>query len=73
MNLKPELLETFTALGVTEDELATLSNRMMSSISSLQAQLTALSTQIETLTAQRNEVITEMSRVNITIQKLVSA
>ena len=72
MNLKPELLSVFATLGVTEEELATLSNRMLSSMSNLQAQLTALTAQIDTLTAQRQEVIQEMARVNTTIKKLVS-
>jgi hypothetical protein len=55
MNLKPELLTTLTALGITEAELPVLYDRMMSLITDLQAQVTALSSQIESLETQKAE------------------
>ncbi len=42
MNLKPELLATLTTLGITGTELDTLKARMMFTVTSLEAQASAL-------------------------------
>lgn len=55
MNLKPELLATLTNLGITEAEIPVLFDRMMSLVTSLEATIVALNTQIDSLTAQRAE------------------
>ena len=56
MNLKPELLTTLTSLGITEAELPVLYDRMMSLVTNLQANINALSAQIDTLSTQRAEL-----------------
>ncbi len=71
MNLKPELLSTMAQLGVTEAELDLLRGRMLSAVTSLQAQLNALDAQIATLNAQRDVVVGELSQADVTISKLV--
>jgi hypothetical protein len=71
MNLKPELLATMTALGVTEPELDTLRARMLFSVTSLEAQVNALDAQIATLTAQRDTVRQELEAALVTAAKLV--
>ena len=71
MNLKPELLATMFALGVTETELDTLKARMLFSVTSLQAQVNALDAQIATLTAQRDAVRQELAAALVTASKLV--
>lgn len=70
MNLKPELLTTMDALGVTADELAVLQARMLSAVTGLQAQLSALNSQIGQLTAQRAAVETELQAALVTVGKL---
>lgn len=71
MNLKPELLQVMADLGVTEPELETLRSRMMSAVTGLTAQLNALNSQIETLSAQRDALKEELSKANITVDKLI--
>lgn len=71
MNLRPELLETMSVLGVTEPELDLLRSRMLGAVTGLQAQLTALDAQIATLQAQRDAVVTELKQANFTVGKLV--
>lgn len=71
MNLKPELLATMTALGVTEAELDTLRARMLFSVTSLEAQVNALDAQIATLTAQRDAARQELEAALVTASKLV--
>lgn len=71
MNLRPELLSTMAQLGVTEAELDLLRGRMLSAVTSLQAQLNALDAQIATLNAQRDVLVGELSQANVTISKLV--
>jgi CII-binding regulator of phage lambda lysogenization HflD len=71
MNLKPELQTVLTNLGITPDELNTLESRMMFSVTTLQAQLSALNAQIETLTNQRQSVEQELNAANITVLKLI--
>ena len=56
MNLKPELLATLTNLGITEAEVPILYDRMMSLVTSLEANINALSAQIDTLSTQRAEL-----------------
>ena len=73
MNLRPELLQTLTNLGVTAPELDLLRERMLSSVTSLQAQLTALDAQIGNLQAQRASVDAELTQANYTVGKLISA
>ena len=70
MNLKPELLSTLVSLGVTEPEIAMLGEKMLSSVSGLQATLNALDAQIATLTAQRDEALSELARGLATVKKL---
>lgn len=70
MNLKPELLSTLVALGVTEEELVLLGDRMLSAVTGLQAQLNALNAQIDTLSAQRDAVVAELARGVATVKKL---
>jgi hypothetical protein len=57
MNLKPELLATLTSLGITGTELDTLKARMMFTVTSLEAQVSALNAQIATLETFRAEMI----------------
>ena len=71
MNLKPELLSTMNALGVTAEELETLQARMMFSVTSLEAQVMALDAQIATLTAQRDAARQELAAARVTASKLV--
>ena len=71
MNLKPQLLTTLTNLGITEAELPILSDRMLSLVSSLEAQIDALNAQIATLTAQRDAVRKELVAALVTASKLV--
>lgn len=73
MNLKPELKSVMDALGVTPDELVMLQGRMMSSVTSLQAQITALDAQISTLNGQRSELAAELAAANVTLAKLADA
>lgn len=72
MNLKPALLQTMSDLGITEAELETLKDRLMFSVTGLQAQLNALEAQITTLSAQRDMVNQELSAALVTVSKLVS-
>jgi len=72
MNLKPELLSTMNALGVTAEELETLQARMMFSVTSLEAQVMALDAQISTLTAQRHAARQELEAALVTVSKLVN-
>jgi hypothetical protein len=71
MNLKPQLLTTLTNLGITEAELPILSDRMLSLVSSLEAQIDALNAQISTLTGQRDAVRQELAAALVTASKLV--
>lgn len=71
MNLKPQLLDTMTALGVTEPELDLLRSRMLSAVTGLQAQISALDMQIATLQAQRDAVAAELGRASVTVGKLI--
>ena len=71
MNLKPELLATLTSLGITGTELDTLKARMMFTVTSLEAQVSALNAQIVTLTAQRDAARQELAVALITASKLV--
>lgn len=71
MNLKPELLATMTALGVTAPELDTLKARMLFSVTSLEAQVNALDAQIATLTSQRDAASEELAAALVTASKLV--
>jgi hypothetical protein len=73
MNLKPQLLTTLTNLGITEAELPILSDRMLSLVSSLEAQIDALNAQIATLTAQRDAVRKELVAALVTASKLVDS
>ena len=71
MNLKPELLTTLTSLGITGTELDTLKARMMFTVTSLEAQVSALNAQIATLTAQRDVSRQEFAVALITASELV--
>ncbi|WP_395661070.1 hypothetical protein [Aestuariivirga sp.] len=71
MNLKPELLATLTSLGITGTELDTLKARMMFTVTSLEAQVSALNAQIATLTAQRDVARQELAVALVTASKLV--
>ncbi len=73
MNLKPELLATLTALGITEAELPVLYDRMMSLITDLQAQVTALSSQIESLETQKAEVEQKLIDGQVIAYKLLDS
>lgn len=73
MNLKPELLQTMLNLGVNQEELAMLMDKMMSAVVSRQAAITALDAQIATLTSQREAVFAELQQANVTVGKLVSS
>ena len=71
MNLKPELLATLTSLGITGTELDTLKASMVFTITSLEAQVSALNPQIVTLTAQRDVARQELAAALVTASKLV--
>lgn len=71
MNLKSELLQTLTDLGVTPDELTLLQGRMLSAVSSLQAGIAALDAQISTLQGQRDELTAELNQAGVTVAKLI--
>jgi uncharacterized protein involved in exopolysaccharide biosynthesis len=73
MNLKPELLATLTALGITEAELPVLYDRMMSLITDLQAQVTALSSQIESLETQKAEIEQKLIDGQVIAYKLLDS
>lgn len=73
MNLKPELLDLLTQLGLVPDEVETLRSRMMSAVTALEAQVTALNSQIDQLLAQRDAAQTELAQAYITVGKLVTA
>ena len=71
MNLKPELLSTLTNLGVSEEELVLLRDRMLSSVTSIQAQITALDGQISTLQGQKVEAEGRLAQAQVTLSKLL--
>jgi hypothetical protein len=71
MNLKPELLATLTSLGITEAELPILFDRMMSLVTSREANINALSAQIDTLTAQKAELEIQLASSQIIAAKLL--
>jgi hypothetical protein len=73
MNLKPELLATLTNLGITEAELPVLYDRMMSLITDLQAQVTALSSQIESLETQKAEAEQKLIDGQVIAYKLLDS
>jgi hypothetical protein len=73
MNLKPELLTTLINLGITEAELPVLYDRMMSLITDLQAQVTALSSQIESLETQKAEVEQKLIDGQVIAYKLLDS
>ena len=60
-----------TTLGVTVAELDTLKARMMFSVTSLEAQVMALDTQIATLTAQRDAARQKLAAARVKASKLV--
>ena len=60
-----------TTLGITGTELDTLKARMMFTVTSLEAQVSALNAQIVTLTAQRDVARQELAVALITASKLV--
>lgn len=72
MNLNPDLLKVLIDLGVNEAELVILRGRMLSAVTGLQAELTALDTQIAALSYQRNRVAEELEQANVTVGKLIS-
>lgn len=72
MNLKPELLDVLTALGVTPEEVDLLRERMLSAVTSWQAKVTALDAQIATLEAQRVEALAALDQGLTTVNKLGS-
>jgi len=71
MNLKPELLTTLTNLGITKEELPILYDRMLSLVSSLQAQINSLDAQIATLTSQKAEAEGKLKAGQIIAMKLL--
>lgn len=71
MNLKPELLDTLTKLGITEAELPILYDRMLSLVSSLQAQINSLDAQIVTLSAQKVEAEQKLKAGQVIAAKLL--
>ncbi len=73
MNLKPELLATLTGLGITEAELPVLFDRMMSLVTSLQANINALTAQIDTLSAQKVELETQLAAGQAIAAKLLES
>jgi hypothetical protein len=73
MNLKPELLTTLINLGITEAELPVLYDRMMSLITDLQAQVTALSSQIESLETQKAEAEQKLIDGQVIAYKLLDS
>jgi hypothetical protein len=73
MNLKPELLATLTGLGITEAELPVLYDRMMSLVTSLQANINALTAQIDTLAAQKVELETQLAAGQAIAAKLLES
>jgi chaperonin cofactor prefoldin len=72
MNLKPQLQNVMTELGVTEAELELLRGRMLSAVTSLEAHLNALQAQIATLSVQRDAIEEELTAARVTVSKLVS-
>jgi hypothetical protein len=72
MNLKPELLTTLTNLGITEEELPVLYDRMMSLVTSLQASINAVSAQIDTLTTQKAELEVQLAASQTIAAKLLT-
>jgi hypothetical protein len=73
MNLKPELLITLTNLGITEAELPVLYDRMMSLVTNLQANINALTAQIDTLSAQKVELETQLAAGQAIAAKLLES
>jgi hypothetical protein len=73
MNLKPELLATLTTLGITEAELPILFDRMMSLVTSLEAQINALTAQTDTLLAQKAELQTQLVASQVIAAKLLES
>lgn len=71
MNLKPELLAALAKLGVSPEETAMLGEKMLSAVTSREAQLNALDAQIRTLSAQRDVVAAELETANATVGKLL--
>lgn len=72
MNLNPTLLATLTSLGLSEAEVSLLESRMMSAVTSLEAQLNALNAQISTLSVQRDAIAEELAVAQVTVAKLLS-
>lgn len=71
MELKPELISAFASLGLSEPELAVIRDRMVLAVESLEARINALNAQIGTLTAQRDEIASELAQANTTVAKLI--
>lgn len=71
MAIKTQLSQTLAELGITEEEAVLLSSRMLSAVTSLQAQLGALDSQIAQLQSQREAVAGELAQANITVSKLI--
>ena len=72
LDLHPDVLATLTARGLSPDEIELLKGRMLSAVTSLQAEITALDTQIATLEAQRLAVSNELAQANVTVGKLTA-
>lgn len=73
MELRPELAATLTSLGLGGAEVELLRQRMMFAVTNLEASLNALNMQIQTLTAQRDQIEEELINANITVAKLVTS
>lgn len=71
MELKPELLQTMLNLGVDPSEIGMLMEKMLSAVTSRQAELTAIDAQISTLNSRRDTLIAELAEADITVAKLI--
>lgn len=72
MNLHPQVLQTLSDRGLTEEEVVTLQGRMMFAVTSIEAQITALDAQISALSMQRAALQDELAASSATVAKLLA-
>lgn len=71
MQLKQELIDTMTLLGISESELEYLKTKMLSTVIDLEASLTAIEAQISTLNTQKEEIQSKLAETSGMIAKLI--
>lgn len=71
MKLKPEVVEAYAALGITEEEALCMTVNLTNEVVSLGATLNGITNQIEVLTAQRAAVQIEYDELSSGVAKML--